>query len=130
MPPTFTRIATYTTPHEAEIVRGMLREHGIDAVLRDDVTVQMNWLYSNVVGGVKLLVPTSDLADARELLNLTDEPTDEDTGSETTQCPNCHGTQVTSLRPPLLFGILMLLFLLPFGYRRDRYRCETCGTTW
>lgn len=133
MTPQFTKIASYTNPHEAEVVRGLLEDHGIDAVLQDSMSVHMNWLYSNAIGGVKLLVPSDQEAMAREILELG-VPEEAATSDE---CPNCGSHDLKDLRPPIIptffnMAIIILtgLFMVPFGYRRDRHECCSCGTTW
>ena len=126
MTPQFTRIASYTNPHEAEVVRGLLQDHGIDAVLQDNMSVHMNWLYSNAIGGVKLLVPVDQEATARAVLELGVP----ETASTPDECPSCGRHDIKDLRPPVLFAIFMFLFMVPFGYRRDRHECLSCGTTW
>jgi len=131
--PLFTRIASYTNPHEAEVVRGLLQDHGIDAVLQDNMSVHMNWLYSNAIGGVKLLVPTDDVHDALALLEIPPA----DTLDHTDSCPSCGSSAIKDLRRPFIpsffnMAIIILtgLFMFPFGYRRDRHECLSCGTTW
>ncbi len=126
MTPQFTRIASYTNPHEAEVVRGLLQDHGIEAILQDNMSVHMNWLYSNAIGGVKLLVPADQEAMAREILELGAP----DAAAHPDECPNCGSHELKDLRPPIIFAIFMFLFMVPFGYRRDRHECLSCGTTW
>ncbi len=73
-------IATFTYPHELAIIKGKLESEGIQAFTRDENTVQVYNLYSNAIGGVKLLVHSSDVEEALEVLReagykpLADEP--------------------------------------------------------
>ena len=58
---------------EAELIVGLLRSHGLRAaVVTDDAGGQEPQWQLN---GVRVLVPTSDEASARELLAATDEAT-------------------------------------------------------
>jgi hypothetical protein len=58
---------------EAELIVGLLRSHGLRAaVLTDDAGGQEPQWQLN---GVRVLVPSSDEASARELLAATDEAT-------------------------------------------------------
>jgi hypothetical protein len=58
---------------EAELIVGLLRSHGLRAaVVTDDAGGQEPQWQLN---GVRVLVPTSDEAAARELLAATDEAT-------------------------------------------------------
>ena len=68
-------LATYSTPFEAEIVKGRLEDEGVTVVLADAEIVTSDWMYSNAVGGVKLRVPEAEAERARALLA---EPTDDE----------------------------------------------------
>lgn len=59
----FVILTTYSNPQDAYIVRGMLEDHGIPAVVADD-----NNLYVPVFSGVRLLVRASDAQRAQDLL--------------------------------------------------------------
>jgi len=61
-------LGRYISPTEAEIVRGRLAAEGIFAVAADAHIGQMMSLMSYALGGVRVLVPESQLARAREIL--------------------------------------------------------------
>ncbi len=54
---------------EAWAVQGMIESAGIESVLLDENVVALDWLWSNAVGGAKLLVRGRDGEDAIQLLN-------------------------------------------------------------
>lgn len=64
----FITIATYDKVTDAHIALGRLSAEGIEAQLFDDHLVQMDWLYSIAVGGIKLRVARGDARAAREVL--------------------------------------------------------------
>ncbi|MEM1055761.1 MAG: DUF2007 domain-containing protein [Bacteroidota bacterium] len=64
----FVTLATYTTPFEAEIVKGRLEAEGFTVVLGDTEVVTNNWMYSQAIGGVKLRVPEAEVEEARRVL--------------------------------------------------------------
>ena len=64
----FVTIATYDKVTDAHIALGRLAAEGIEAQLFDDHLVQMDWLYSIAVGGIKLRVSRGDAKTAREVL--------------------------------------------------------------
>ena len=70
----FTTLATYTSPVEAEIARGLLQDNGIEATLQDNHSSMM--LPAGIFGGVKLLVATSDAEVALRLLSEAPPSTD------------------------------------------------------
>ena len=61
-------VARFVTIGEAECARSALNAAGIDAALADDQIITVNWLYSNALGGVKLLVPQNDAEAATSVL--------------------------------------------------------------
>ena len=54
-------IAQFREAPEAHLAKGKLAAEGIEAEIYDEHVVGINWLYSNAVGGVKLVV-VPDLA--------------------------------------------------------------------
>ncbi len=62
-------VARFGSLGEAESARSALQAAGIDAVLADDEIVALNWLYSNAVGGVKVLVAEEDEERAAAILS-------------------------------------------------------------
>jgi Putative prokaryotic signal transducing protein len=61
-------LGRYISPTKAEIVRGRLAADGIFAVVADAHISQMMSAMSYALGGVRVLVPESQLARAREIL--------------------------------------------------------------
>jgi hypothetical protein len=61
-------VATYGTVLEAELARGRLEAAGLDARVLDAHTIGVAQMLSVAVGGVKVVVATEDLEEARELL--------------------------------------------------------------
>lgn len=64
----FVTIATYDKVVDAHIARGRLLAEGIEAQLFDEQMVQMDWLYSIALGGIKLRVTRGDAKAARAVL--------------------------------------------------------------
>ena len=54
---------------EALLAKGKLDASGIECFLADENMVRMDWLISNLLGGVKLLVEPSDFSRASRILN-------------------------------------------------------------
>ena len=54
---------------EALLAKGRLEASGIECFLADENMVRMDWFISNLLGGVKLLVPPADFSKASEILN-------------------------------------------------------------
>ncbi|RYZ97043.1 MAG: DUF2007 domain-containing protein [Proteobacteria bacterium] len=117
-------LKSFSTPIEAHVVRGHLESEGILCYLRDEHTIGMNWLYSNLLGGVRLCVPAEELGRAQELLRFEAEPS----RPAGLACPHCGSTHVNDADKRRRWSMFSLLALnLPLPFRKLRYQCETCG---
>lgn len=134
-------IISFTYPHEAHLAMAFLEASGMNVIIKDEFTVQVNNFYSNAIGGVKLLVEKSKVDEANLLLlnggyieksDPKKEQKIEVFSSEYLQiCPYCHSTNVTKKSMPgyiLALSILLLGFPLPFLKRR--YYCYDCSKEW
>lgn len=54
---------------DAELAKSLLSSAGIESFLADENIVRIDWFYSNLVGGIKLLVRAEDADAARKLLD-------------------------------------------------------------
>ena len=72
----------FTLPNEAYILKGRLESEGIEVMLKDELTAQVNNFYSNAIGGVKLLVHDSDFDKASQILLETGYFKNEDVKSQ------------------------------------------------
>jgi hypothetical protein len=79
--------------HEALLAKGSLDSAGIESFLADDNMVHMDWLISNLLGGVKLKVESANSEVAIEILDhfnsaeLNVDDCEESTPSETRILP-------------------------------------------
>jgi len=62
-------IRMYRDLPEALLAQGRLESSGIESFLADDNMVRMDWLISNLLGGVKLKVEEANVEIAEEILN-------------------------------------------------------------
>ncbi|MET3132983.1 Zn-dependent alcohol dehydrogenase [Oxalobacteraceae bacterium GrIS 1.11] len=67
-PPDFCSVGNYLVPTDALIVQGCLVAAGVPAVLADANLVQTYSLLTSALGGVRILVPSSHLAQARAII--------------------------------------------------------------
>lgn len=69
---------TFTYPSELAVLRILLEAEGIECLVMDELTAQVNPFYSNAIGGVKLQVKESDIPRTIEILKeggyLKNEP--------------------------------------------------------
>ena len=118
---------------EAMLAKGKLASEGVESYLADDNTVRMDWLWSNLLGGVKLLVNPEDAeAATRILAEPIPEEIDFEGAAEYRQprCPNCQSLDINfeELYKPIAYGSLFVNFPIPF--RRTGWICQTCRHMW
>ena len=59
---------TFTFPDDAKLARALLQSANIPNYLENEHTLAANWMWTNALGGLRLLVPARFLEDAREVL--------------------------------------------------------------
>jgi hypothetical protein len=78
--------------HEAVLAQGTLESAGIQSFMADENTIRMDWMWSNAIGGIRLLVREEDAPEAADIL---DQPIPErldipDVGEyQQPGCPRC-----------------------------------------
>ena len=118
---------------EALLAKGSLDSAGIEAFLGDDNTVRVDWLWSNLLGGIKLLVDSENAEAANEILS---QPIPENFDIEDVEdyqqprCPRCQSLDVSfeELYKPIAYGSLFLG--LPLPVHRKGWICHSCRYTW
>src|SRR5277367_2653568 len=91
-------IGRYRDLTQAMVAKSILDSADIECFLADDNLVRMDWLYSNLVGGIKLVVRHEDAEAANKLLSqITPEKFDVPGVGEYEQpkCPNCGSMDIT-----------------------------------
>jgi len=131
VPDQLVTIGSYSTSYEASLVRGELEAFDIDATLADENTVSINWLWSNALGGVKVQVPESEVAEALGILGTerSDEP-DEPDVPRATVCPGCgssHTRYFLDKRGTFLTWLVLGVPVMPAISKRV---CDDCGRKW
>jgi hypothetical protein len=126
-------IRVYRDLPDALIAQSILDSAEIDCFLFDENIVRLNWLWSYVVGGVKLRVLDEEAADAVQLLDTPRlEKFDVEGVGEFVQprCPNCQSFEI-SFRPlikRIAYGCLWFSLAIPA--RRPAWKCHSCGFEW
>jgi DNA-directed RNA polymerase subunit RPC12/RpoP len=125
--------ATFATVGEAEAALSALDAAGIEAFVADENMVAVDWMYSQAIGGVKVLVREEDLEEAQALLAATAEPDEANavTAPEV-RCPRCgseefYGVEWRRLRAITLLGCFVALFVVPLWLVLPKWKCERCG---
>ena len=124
-----TTIATYSFPYQAQIARAKLDSEGIPAFIADEQTINMQWLYSNAMGGVRLQVPEAYAQQAIELLNEDfSEALMQQQGVDATPCSTCGSTDTEPYQKGRRWAFLVFLGLdFPLFPTKNTLRCNNCG---
>lgn len=130
-----------TFPSQAHMVQGYLESEGIDTMLKDELTTQVNNFYSNALGGVKVLVKEEDLENAQLILQKGGylnpekkskvERVNYDKSTNKKQCPFCLSENIGKRKDPdviMLIASLILGMIIPIFRRTDI--CFECGKEW
>ena len=127
---TLVTAGTFSFPHEAEIARSTLEAEGITAYVADAHTINMQWLYSNAMGGVRVQVHLQNLEAAKEILNtdyssLVESEVGENEKRECSKCGGVLEPYTKGKRPAFL---VFLLFGFPLFFYKHGFRCVSCGS--
>jgi hypothetical protein len=127
-----TMIRRFRDLPEALLAKTSLESTGIECFLADENIVRIDWFWSNLLGGVKLLVKDEDVEAAEALLAqpVPEEFEVEGVGRFGRQrCPSCNSVDVhfDELRP---IGFVGAYFGVPIPLHRDGWKCHSCGHKW
>ena len=118
-------LASFSKPEEAHLFRLRLEAAGIPAFVQDEHVIQMQWLYSNALGGVRVQIADDDLAAAREF--LAEDSPQPCPDAENVVCPACGSQHTVPDELPRRIAFLSVLVLsLPLPVSRHRWRCSSC----
>ena len=137
------KIQTFMYPQDAYLAKALLESNGIEVFLKDEMTTQVFNFYSNAIGGVKLLVPTTEAKKAFEILKdggyILPEKESADKieilplekNNNKNHCPYCHSSNITQEKKPnwLTIGFIFLLgLILPITSKT--FICFDCNKKW
>ncbi len=126
-------LRVYRDMPEAMTDRMVLDAAGMDCYLYEENMVRLDWLWSNLLGGVKLVVRRIDAEDAHKLLsggsqeNFTVEGIGE---YKQERCPRCHSLDVSCDELKKRIAGVGLLLGLPIAMTQRGWNCHDCGHTW
>lgn len=121
-------VATYSYPYEAQIARARLIAEEIPARIENEHTINMYWLYSNAMGGVRLMVIAEYAAMAREIIAQDfSEDVEQQFKIKADCCPQCGSDQVAAYTQGKKPAFLVFLLLgYPLFFYKHGMRCEQC----
>jgi len=124
----------FTNLPESLLAKGFLESAGIESFLVDETTIRMDWLWSNLLGGIKLCVNPEDADVAAQILNqeIPERFSFEGDGDfEQPRCPQCQSLNIVydELNKPATYASTFLLGV-PLKIDRRRWSCQSCGNDW
>ena len=123
----YTLLCTFDNYIPAHITLGRLEEEGISCWLQDENTVTITPMFTNAVGGIKLMVAAPHFERAAALLQQFSQEQ-----KKQTPCPKCGSTNVEFVSTPrkasnwigAIFGFLFGDYALAVD---KVYHCFNCG---
>jgi hypothetical protein len=119
---------------DALLAKGILDSADVESFLIDETIVRMDWLWSNMVGGIKLWINFADADDATQLLkpDFPEHFNVEGLGEyRQPRCPQCQSLKISyeDLNRPITYAITFFA-KLPIRIIRHRWTCHSCGHIW
>jgi len=117
----------------ALLLKSILDSEGIECYLSDENLVRMDWLWSNLLEGVKLWVRLKDVDDAALMVdqNIPESFAVEGIGEYIQpRCPTCNSFNVSfeALNRPIAYSSLFFGLAVPL--KRQGWKCLSCGRAW
>ena len=130
-------IASFSHAPEAYVTFTKLQAEGILSFIADDYMVTMNWLWSNVLHGVKIRVRESDVEAAVKILDSIPKELPED-NYESERCPECNSVDtryyIFNLRAIFISWFVTFFIIaeygLPLPFFKFKWKCNKCGHQW
>jgi hypothetical protein len=125
-------IRQYRDPADAAIAKSALDSAGIFAFLQNENTVRMDWLWSNLMGGLRLQVRAGDAAAAEELLSqpIPSVVETDDIKYEQPRCPNCQSLDISFESLNTKVGLASIILAVPIPWPKRLWTCNACGRKW
>ena len=117
----------------ALLAKSVLDSEGIECFLADENTIRMDWLWSNLLGGVKLWVKEEDAGRASELLAQKSPEGFDVEGDETHQqqrCPKCNSANILFEELSKNVSYASVALGVPFPVKHLGWKCHSCGHQW
>lgn len=134
-------VISLTYPSEAHMIQGYLESEGIDTILKDEFTTQVNNMYSNALGGVKVMVRSEAFETAQQVLinggYINPEKIEKleivrlTSSTDKRFCPFCHSDNIGKKKSPDVITLIISLIMgVIFPILRKTDMCFDCGKEW
>ena len=131
--PNLVMVGRYRDLPNASIAKSILDSAGIDSFLADENIVRMDWFYSNLMGGSKLMVREEDADTAKKILEMDVPESFEVEGAgnyEQERCPKCGSMDVSIDELDKRLAVAGFVVGLPIRVIHTGRKCHSCGHEW
>lgn len=131
--PNLVVLRTFRDLPEALVAKSILDSGGIESFLQDDNVVRMDWLWSNAIGNIKLLVKAEAVADAVTMLDQKPIERFDVTGSgeyKQPRCPACGSVDASYGATGRRLAYATVALGIPLPVKRGGWKCNSCGDEW
>ena len=112
---------------EAYLIKSRLDAEGIEAFIPDENTSQIQPLWNNVIGGVRIQVSDEDVEDAKLVLK---DYYQQQNQVVTPVCPNCGSSNTFRDNSKQNWAIaIMIMIGIPLPLK-NQLACRDCGHHW
>ena len=124
-------LESYYDPMLAQIIKGRLEANEIPCFLADELTISVNPLYNQALGGVKIKIFARDEERCRKLLAEDIDLPDTAVKTDDT-CPFCNSHNISYVPSAkkrsnwVVMLISLLMAIYPF-YQKKSWHCFDCG---
>jgi hypothetical protein len=119
-------IRSFSNYITANMLLARLQHDGLECYLENELTVMINPIWSNAMGGIKLIVKAEDLEKANALLKAFDEEY-----LKAAVCPKCGATDFAYINKPGPTNFLTAIITFAFASYAiapiQVYHCGNCG---
>lgn len=126
-------VRQYRELSEAQVAKGVLESAGIACYLRDENAVRLEWVWSNLLGGVRLQVREEDREAAEEILTQPIPEQillDEDEHFDQPRCPSCSSLDIHFQAIHERLGMASELAFYPIPLPKRAWICASCRAEW
>lgn len=125
-------VAKFSFPLDAQIAKSNLESVGIPAFVADEHTINMQWLYSNAMGGVRLFVAEEDLQQAKNILQTDfSDSVDTTCASNPEHCPKCGSDDIAAYTQGKKSAFLVFILAgFPLFFYQHGLKCNQCAHFW
>jgi len=126
-------VRQYRDPVDAMMAKSLLDSANIPCFLKDENIVRMQWMWSNLIGGIRLQVRLEDLEVAENMLSQPIPETialGEGEEYQQPRCPYCQSLNIGFEAIYQEIGLASIIVAVPVRLPKNRWKCRACNKEW